>query len=391
MPEITRRGFVGACAAGAAGGVGASGLAAPAAQAGVVAGATAGAPSRSVDFTGDGIPLSPADYAALLARLTSTGPQPDEYSRGGAVEALEAQFARLLGKQAVVFMPTGTLANHLAVRALAGERRRVAVQEVSHLYNDSGDCAQALSALNLVPLAPGKATFTWDEVGRLLERTSSGRVATGVGAIAIESPVRRLRNEVFDFGEMERISREARSRGIGLHLDGARLFVAAACSGRAPAEYAALFDTVYVSLWKCFNSGSGAVLAGPKALLAEMYHVRRMFGGALWNAWPFATVAAHYADGYLDRLRRAVAVCEELIAALAADPAFEIRRVPNGTSVFFLQPRGSDPARLRQRLADQGITLPEPQGEGFWLRLNETLAGASAGALAQAFRRALAT
>ncbi len=85
-------------------------------------------PAAEVDFTGDGIPLTPARYADLLARLASGGAVvEDEYSRGGAVAALEAQFAALLGKEAAVFMPSGTLANQLAVRKLAGRaapRRR---------------------------------------------------------------------------------------------------------------------------------------------------------------------------------------------------------------------------------------------------------------------------
>ena len=159
MPSITRRELAGA---GAAALVHLGGLAraASAADTDAKAGPTGGGRNGAVDFVGDGIPLSPAEYAALLARLTSGGVAADEYSRGGAVEALEAQFARLLGTEAPVFMPSGTLANHLAVRALAGPRRRVAVQESSHLYNDSGDCAQTLSGLTLVPLAPGKATFT---------------------------------------------------------------------------------------------------------------------------------------------------------------------------------------------------------------------------------------
>ena len=55
-----------------------------------------------------------------------------------------------------------------------------------------------------------------------------------------------------------------------------------------PEEYAALFDTVYVSLWKCFNAASGAILAGPRSILADIHNVRRMFGGALWGAWPHA-------------------------------------------------------------------------------------------------------
>lgn len=377
---IDRREFMRAAAATSL----AAGGPAAAATTGSVAGQT------GVDFIGDGIPLTPAQYAGLLSQLTAEGRTGvDDYSRGGAVTALEEQFARLLGKEAAVFMPTGTLANQLAVRALCGDKRRAIVQEVSHFYNDSGDCAQQLSQLNLVPLAPARATFTRAEVERVLDVTASGRVATAVGSICVESPVRRLRGEAFDFDEMRQVSTLARERGIGLHLDGARLFVAAAYSGRALTEYASLFDTVYVSLWKCFNSAGGAVLAGPKALLADMYQVRRMFGGALWNAWPYAAVAAHFADGYLDRLTRAVRVSEELIAALKAEPAFRVERVPNGTSLFSLGLRRSDPVRFRERLAREGIALPAPDGDGFWARVNETLLARSAGGLAQAFRAAL--
>jgi threonine aldolase len=378
MNEVTRREFVGMSAL-------AGGLAA-------VRPMPAVTQRKAVaDFTVDGIPVTPAQYADLLSRLAaSSGITADEYSRGGAVEALEAQFATLLGKEAAVFMPSGTLANHLAVRTLCGSRRRVIVQEISHLYNDSGDCAQLLSELNLIPLAPGKATFAWDDVARVLERTASGRVATQLGAISIESPVRRLHGETFDFGEMQRISAEARQRGVGLHLDGARLFVASAYSGRPPAEYAGLFDTVYVSLWKCFNAAGGAVLAGPKAVLADLYHVRRMFGGALWGAWPYAAVARHYAEGYLNRLTAAVRVAEGLLQALSRDERFTIARVPGGTSLVRLTPRTADLLAYRERLRARGITVPSPEAGGFWLKVNETLRGASAEALAEAFRSALA-
>jgi threonine aldolase len=371
----TRRGFVGVTAL--AGGA----LAARKA-------AAAGAPGLAVNFTGDGLELSPSAYADLLARL-ARGLEADEYSRGGSVEALEKRFAALLGKEAAVFMPSGTLANHLAIRLLAGSRRRVIVQDVSHLANDSGDCAQQLSALTLIPLAPGKATFTWEEAARAVERSATGRVPTPVGAISIESPVRRLHGETFDFEAMGRIGAEARALGIGLHLDGARLFVASAYSGRPPAEYAALFDTVYVSLWKCFNAGGGAILAGPAKPLADLFHVRRMFGGALWNAWPYAAVAAHYADGYPERLSAAVAVSETVIRQLSAEPRIGIERVPNGTSLFRLTPRTPDLAAYRARLVAKGVDVPAPDGGGFWLKVNESLRGVPPTALAQAFLSAL--
>ena len=115
-----------------------------------------GVPDRRVFFTGDGVVLSPADQARLLLQIAEQHADvADTYLKGGAVEELEQRFAKLLGKERALFMPTGTLANHMAVRELSqqsGDRRRVIVQQESHLYCDEGDCAQLLSGLNLVPL-----------------------------------------------------------------------------------------------------------------------------------------------------------------------------------------------------------------------------------------------
>ena len=141
-----------------------------------------------------------------------------------------------LGKERAVFMPTGTLANHLAVRALAGGSSRVIVQEQSHLYQDEGDCAQTLSHLTLMPLASGLATFTADEVQQLLDRTKSARVVSRASVMSIESPVRRRQGERFEAAELGKIVSLARREGIRLHLDGARLFLQAAYTGESVAE-----------------------------------------------------------------------------------------------------------------------------------------------------------
>src|SRR5262245_29056039 len=138
--------------------------------------ASTDADDRAVRLSGDGLGLTPAQYSRLLARLVDErGIAPDSYSIGGVVEELEGRFARLLGKERAVFMPTGTLANHMAVRALAGGPSRVIVQEDSHFYQDEGDCAQTLSSLTLMPLAAGKATFTADEVQHVLDQTKGDR------------------------------------------------------------------------------------------------------------------------------------------------------------------------------------------------------------------------
>src|SRR5258708_29368649 len=105
-----------------------------------------------------------------------------------------------------------------------------------------------LSGLNLVPLASGRATFTLEDVEGEIRHfeTNHGYRVVPVGAIEIESPVRRRMGEVFDFQEMKKISEYARRNQIGLHLDGARLFLATPYTGVTPAQYAALFDTVYI-------------------------------------------------------------------------------------------------------------------------------------------------
>ena len=351
--------------------------------------AKAGSDER-VYASGDGIPHTPDEYSRLLARLTAAGEVArDDYSRGGIVEKLEGRMAALLGKETAVWLPTGTLANQLAVRLLAGTRRRVLVQAESHLYRDCGDCCQNLSGLTLVPLGAGKATFTLAEVEEAAYQASDGRVVTQVGAIQIETPVRRRTGERFDFGELRKITTWARERHAGLHLDGARLFLESAYTRRPVKEYTSMFDTVYVSLYKYFNAAAGAVLAGPASLLADLYHTRRMFGGGLPHVWPYAAVALHYLEGFERRFQSAVSNAEQVIAALGADSNFELRRVPNGTNIFQMRLTGVNAPVYQGRLEAAGITARAPEGEWFNLQVNETWGRLPAAEIAARFRRAL--
>jgi threonine aldolase len=327
-----------------------------------------------VRLSGDGLGLTPAQYARLLDHLIDEkGLAPDSYSLGGVVEELEAQFARALGKERAIFMPTGTLANHLAVRAIAGGPSQVIVQEESHLYLDEGDCAQTLSNLTLMPLAKGRATFTADEVQQLLDRTKGARVLSRVSVISIETPVRRKQGERFDATELGEVVALAQRNGIRLHLDGARMFLQAAYTGEDVAAMARPFDTVYVSLYKYFNAASGAILAGPKDAIDGMYHTRRMFGGGLSSAWPFAAIALHYLVGFGDRYTAAVRVSEDLISGLERHGAFTVERVSPGTNLFRLRVRDADAAAFRQRLAAKGVLLSAPQNDLFLIGVNETL------------------
>ena len=309
-----------------------------------------------VRMSGDGLGLSPQELSRVWMELADDGRiLPDSYSNGGSVGILEDEFARVLGKERAVFMPTGTLANHLAVRALSAGSGRVVVQHESHLFNDSGDCVQDLSRLNLIPLAPGRSTFTLDELQEAVERSESGRVATPITVISIESPVRRRYGECFDEKELMDIAEFARGRKIRLHLDGARLFLQSAYTGRSVEDYASLFDTVYVSLYKYFNAPSGAILAGSRHLLDDMFHTRRMFGAGLPAAWPFASIATRYLAGFTERFKDAVSVSESFIKRLEEHESFQVQRPASGTNLFTLQMLDPEPGGFLANLDAQGV------------------------------------
>ena len=382
MDPITRRGFVGTI--GAAVGAGCLPYTPVLAN-------TAIEPERVVHTSGDGIGITPREYATLLNRLCQgKDVSEDNYLLGGEVEAFEKHWATLLGKETAVFMPSGTLANQLALRALAGSKHRVIVPEMSHIYNDTGDACQTLSGLTLMPLAPGKATFTKADVEAVITRTAGGRVATDVGAIVIESPIRRLSGQMFDWEEAKRISAFAREKGIGMHLDGARLFIASAYTGISPAEYAAPFDTVYISLWKYFNCGIGAILAGPKSVLDGMFHTRRMFGGNLAVGWNAALVARHFMDGFEGRLKSAVQTSETFYTALAKHPKLTIERIPYGTNLARVTFKGVNVADVAKKLGERGIAMSGPAGPGtITMGVNETWNRMPASDLIRVFEQAL--
>ncbi len=325
---------------------------------------------QRVFLTGDGVNLPPPEYLRLLAKLDAKA---DLYLKGGAVEELEGRFAKALGKEKALFFPTGTLANHVAVRLLAGERKHVLVQEESHLYRDEGDCAQTLSGLNLVLMAAGRATIKAEEIVEAVEKAGLPPYPVPVGAISIESPVRRMMGRTFDFEEMKKISTYAREKKIGMHLDGARMYLASAYTGISPATYSELFDTVYVSMYKYFNAPFGAILAGPGPLIEAATILRHQFGGGMLHAWESAAIALHYSDGFEERYQKAVKRGDELLRLLEHKNV-KVHRLDAGTNIFQLEFPKAPGADFQKRLADRGIMVGRPPERGpMNLMVNETI------------------
>ena len=251
-----------------------------------------------------------------------------------------------------------------------------------------------MSGLNLVPLASGRATFTLEEVENEIRHfeVNHGYRVVPVGALAIESPVRRRMGQVFDFAEMKRITEFAKRNQIGTHLDGARLLLAPAYTGIAPAQYAALFDTVYVSLYKYLGAGSGAILAGPRSLLATITPVRHQMGGLVYGAWMSAAIALHSLDGFDERFKRVAAASEEFLRLIALDERVRVERVPAGTNIARVHLATDDIPAVAKKLEAAGMVIRQSEKgvRALVLQFNESILQRPAADLARDFLRAQA-
>ena len=268
---------------------------------------------RSVWLVGDSAPPQLAGVSARLAALATRQSARDGYLSGGAVADLEAAFAKLLGKEDCAFFATGTLANTVAVRVLCGEERHALVPYESHLYKDESDAAQRLAGINLVPLGHGLAAPTLDELKVAFEEAEHGPYPLKVGAIVLESPVRRRDGEVVPLETVRAVAALARQHGTRLHLDAARLMLA---PGIDLAAYAEPLDTVYVSLYKYLGAPFGAVLAGSKADIAKARDWRHVYGGTIYQGWAPALLALDALQTFPANIARAHAMAGDVFAAL---------------------------------------------------------------------------
>jgi threonine aldolase len=349
--------------------------------------------SDTVVFSGDGEPQTPSSLIDRLQSLLSDGKlQTDYYSLGGSVEALERRVAEELGKEAAIWMPTGTLANHLALRRHSGGKSRVVLQEQSHVYHDEGDALARLSSLSAIALAPGRPYFTVEELQLALKQSIDGRVLNPVGVVSIESPVRRQAGQVVPWDEMRAITDLCREEGVPVHLDGARLYMMSAATGVGIKDYADLFDSVYLSMYKYFGSPFGAVLAGRREFIDGMFHERRMFGSGMSSAYLIAGLALDGIDGFEERYQEAFEKAKSLFAEINSLHGVEIRQFEHGSNIFELRINPeTDVEHFVGKLMDDGIVLTWPNSN--WpkplLHVNTTLLRRSNAEITAAFSGAI--
>ncbi|RDV17164.1 aminotransferase class I/II-fold pyridoxal phosphate-dependent enzyme [Pontibacter diazotrophicus] len=351
---------------------------------------------ENINFYTDGALTSPLEYVKELQEIIEkNNDTQDTYAKGGAVTKLEQKFAEITGKEKAIYMPSGTMANNLALKVLSEGNTKIFVQEVSHLYRDEGDAAQSVHSKRLIPLAPGRASFSFEELKEAVSYLDKGEVfKSGIGAVSIENPVRRADGQVFPIEEIRRISSYCREHNIKLHLDGARLHLASAYTGIPIQEYASYFDTVYISLYKYLGSKGGAVLSGDAKVIDQMPHLIKIYGGNMYQNWPYAAMALDKITHIEDTLHKAKTKGEQLISLINQSPNMEISRVPNGSNVFNL--KVSAPVNYEKLIAHlkdkerMQIRTPDSQGIIKFF-INETVLKRSNDSIVNALNKAISS
>jgi threonine aldolase len=293
---------------------------------------------RRIDLRSDTVTRPTAAMREAMARAEVGD---DVYGEDPTVNRLQATAARLLGKQAALFVPSGTMANQLALRVATRPGDVVLAGEGAHLLEDEAGAASGLSGLQVRTIGRG-GLFTGADVAAAIPPGDDVHYAP-TRVVAVENTHNLGGGRIFPLEWIEDVAAVARERGLHLHLDGARLWNAVAATGVPAERWAAPFDTATFCLSKGLGAPVGSLVCGSAELVRRGLRARKMLGGGMRQAGILAAAGLHALEHHVERLavdhrnaRRLAAGLERL--GFRADPP------PETNLVYFGVPPALDAA-----------------------------------------------
>src|SRR5215470_6646173 len=309
---------------------------------------------QRIDLRSDTVTL-PSD--AMRAAMASAPVGDDQYGEDPTVRALQERVAGLLGKEAAVFVPSGTMANQIGLKLLTRPGDDVVVGDEAHIVWHESGAGAANSGVQFAVVGRG-GLFTADDL-RAAYKPPGHIVFPPTTLVAIENTHNRGGGVVFPQNDAVAICNTARGLGMATYLDGARLFNAAAASGRSLAELAALFDVVSVALSKGLGCPVGSVVAGRREDIARAVRARRMFGGAMRQSGILAAAGLWALDHNLERLTEDhgnARLLAERIAGLSG-VGLDLKTVQSNIVIFHLEEGAPDAATVVARAREMGVLV----------------------------------
>jgi threonine aldolase len=279
----------------------------------------------------------------------------DVFGEDPTVIRLQETVAELLGKEAALFVPSGTMSNQLALRVHTVPGDEVICEAGCHIQNYESGGAGALSGVQLLPLSASRGILHPDQVAESFRHGYYWEPSPRL--VCLENTHNKAGGTVYPQSVVTAIARVSRDRGLALHLDGARIWNAAVASGLSLDELAEPFDTVSVCLSKGLGAPVGSLLVGSRDLLRRAHRFRKMFGGGMRQVGILAAAGLfaleHNMAGLPEDHRRAGA----LARGLAGFSRVRLDPESVETNIIMFDVEGSTALDTLARLEEAGVLM----------------------------------
>jgi threonine aldolase len=289
--------------------------------------------------------------AAMRAAMAAAEVGDDVYGEDPSVRALEERVAALLGKESALFVPSGTMGNQIGLLVHTRPGDEVIIGEGSHCAFYESGAASAWAGVQFAIAGQG-GLFTADELLDVVKPPQDHFPRTRL--VVVENTHNRAGGRVFLQAEIQRIAAAARSSGLGLHLDGARIWNASVATGIDVAELAAPFDTLSVCFSKGLGAPVGSAFVGSREHVLAAHRFRKMLGGGMRQAGILAAGALYALEQHRARLADDHAAARAFAEDLRGVPGLELG--PVDTNIISLTTRALA-ADVVRRAAEQGVLM----------------------------------
>ncbi|HYV03829.1 MAG TPA: GntG family PLP-dependent aldolase [Blastocatellia bacterium] len=283
----------------------------------------------------------------------------DVYGEDPTAQRLQERAAEILGKEAALFVPSGTMGNQIAVRLHTQPGQEVIIEERSHMFNMEMAGMAVISGALAHPIRCPDGIMDWDSIEQAMRPRTSYFAQTGL--IAVENTQNLAGGSVMSFDRMQEISERSHAAGLHVHLDGARIFNAAIVLERDVAEIASLFDSVMFCLSKGLCAPVGSMIAGSREFIDRAWPVRRMLGGGMRQVGVLAAAGLVALEKMPARLSEDHANAQVLARGIAEARGIRIdpERVQTNIVVFDIGETGQTAVSFTAKLKELGVLASE--------------------------------
>lgn len=291
--------------------------------------------------------------AAMKEAMMAAEVGDEQHGSDPTVHALCERVAGLLGKEAAVFLPSGTMCNVIAILVHCRAGQEVVAHKTSHILTSEGGAHAALAGIQIMPLEGDWGTFTADTLRDAARPLT--RHAPEQRLLSVEQTANIGGGAIWPLRQLNEVVAVAREKGWATHMDGARLMNAAVATDTAASLYAEHLDSVWIDFTKGLGAPLGAVLAGSAEFIDQAWRWKQRLGGAMRQAGLCAAGCIYTLDHHVERLADDHANARRLAAALAEIPGVAVEQPDTNLVYFDPTPAGITSAELATKLRHRGV------------------------------------